>query len=151
MAPALEVHERLVAIFPRLAETPYQLTSPPTPAYNCIAWAAGEDSFWWWPGRFWPKGVPATITKVAFIKAFSDRGYEECDGPELEEGYEKVCLYCKMGRPEHAARQLPDGSWTSKLGQGFDISHELDGLRGNKYGHPAVYMKRPRPAEQQIP
>lgn len=145
MASALEVHQLLVAQFPKLAETAYKVTSPITEQYNCIAWAAGEDSCWWWPGRFWPKEVPAKVTRIAFIKAFSERGYEECENGDLEGGFEKVCLYEKLGRPTHAARQLPDGSWTSKLGQAYDISHELEGLRGAKYGHPAIYMRRPWP------
>ena len=62
----------------------------------------------------------------------------------LEDGFEKVYLYMKLGKPTHAARQLCDGSWTSKLGKNVDISHELDGLKGNKYGHPTVYLRRPK-------
>lgn len=147
MASALEVHQRLIGAFPKLAVTEFQVTSEPTPEYNCIAWAAGEDCNFWWPGKFWPKDVPAKVTRVAFVKAFGERGYELCDGPELEEGFEKVCLYEKLGRPTHAARQLANGSWTSKLGIEYDISHELEGLRGNVYGHPAVYLRRPTSPE----
>lgn len=149
MASTLELHQRLISVFPKLAETPYQVTSQPTPNYNCIAWAAGDDTYWWWPGKFWPRDVPAKVTRVAFIKAFAERGFEPCDGPDLEEGFEKVCLYEKLGRPTHAARQLPNGSWTSKLGQEHDICHELQGLEGNKYGHPSVYLKRLRKTEPQ--
>lgn len=145
MAPTIEVRQKLVAIFPGLAQTAYQLTSPQTDKYNCIAWAAGDDGYWWWPGRFWPRGVPAAVTRLAFVRAFEDRGYKECATADLEQEFEKVCLYIKLGRPTHAARQLSSGVWTSKLGSGFDISHELDGLRGAKYGHPAVYMRRPLP------
>jgi hypothetical protein len=144
MAPALDVHQWLIAEFPKLAETPYQITSQPTPNYNCIAWAAGDDSYWWWPGSFWPKDIPAKVTRVAFIKAFGERGFQQCDNPDLQDDYEKVCLYEKMGRPTHAARQLVDGTWTSKLGTMHDISHELRGLSGLRYGHPAVYLRRPR-------
>lgn len=142
MAPAIELHQRLIAEFPKLADTPYAVTSPPTPDYNCIAWAAGEDAYWWWPGKFWPKDVPSKVTRVAFIKAFGEKGYQLCDGPDLEDGFEKVCLYEKLGRPTHAARQLPDGTWTSKLGQSHDISHELNGLEGKRYGRPSVYLRR---------
>lgn len=144
MASAIDLHTKLVAVFPRLANTNYQHTSDQTDDYNCIAWAAGDNGRWWWPGRHWPADVPRAVTKLAFIKAFAELGYEVCETPDLEEGFEKVCLYCKLGRPEHAARQLPDGKWTSKLGRGIDISHELEGLRGNKYGQPTLYMRRPR-------
>ncbi len=143
MAPEIALHEWLVAEFPNLAETAYEVTSQPTDTYNCIAWAAGEDGYWWWPGRFWPKDVPPAVTRLAFIKAFAERGYVQCDGPDLEVGYEKVCLYEKLGRPTHAARQLPSGTWTSKLGTAHDISHEIDGLRGKRYGQPSVYLRRP--------
>ena len=144
MAPEIELHQRLISVFPRLAQTPYSVTSQPTSDYNCIAWAIGADTYWWWPGRFWPKEVPPMVTRVAFIKAFAEKGYEECDGPDLEDGYEKVCLYEKLGRPTHATRQLPDGNWTSKLGNEHDITHELDGLTSKKYGRPAIYLRRQR-------
>jgi hypothetical protein len=142
MASALELHQRLIQEFPKLAETPYKVTSPETQDYNCIAWAAGEDGRWWWPGVFWPKDLPAKVTRIAFVKAFNERGYELCEGPELEKGFEKVCLYEKLERPTHAARQLANGTWTSKLGNSYDISHELDGLRGKRYGHPTIYLRR---------
>lgn len=29
------------SLFPDLARTGYQITSPPDPVYNCIAWTAG--------------------------------------------------------------------------------------------------------------
>ena len=32
--------ERLLAIFPGLRTTPFRVTSPADPAYNCMAWAA---------------------------------------------------------------------------------------------------------------
>ena len=149
MAPAVDPRADFISEFPRLANTEFEVTSPKDENYNCIAWAAGEQEFWWWPGRFWPKDVPPAETRLAFIKAFKTKGYEVCEGPELEEGYEKICLYEKLGRPKHAARQLPDGTWTSKLGMENDISHELEGLRGNRYGKPALFMRRPLPTSEE--
>lgn len=143
MASAIDLRADLISAFPGLANTEFEVTSPEDKDYNCIAWAAGEQGFWWWPGRFWPKEVPPAETRLAFIKAFATKGYEKCDGPELEAGYEKICLYEKLGRPKHAARQLPDGKWTSKLGMENDISHELQALAGKRYGKPAVFMRRP--------
>jgi hypothetical protein len=143
MAKELDlIREDLISKFPRLANTAFEITSPIDENYNCIAWAAGSQELWWWPGRFWPKDTPSAETRLAFIKAFKTRGYEVCDNGDLEIGYEKICLYEKLGRPKHAARQLPDGRWTSKLGQSNDIIHELSGLEGNTYGHPAVFMRR---------
>ena len=142
MASTIDLRARLISIFPGLATTQFEITSPQDPDYNCIAWAAGEQGFWWWPGRFWPKGVPPAETRLAFIKAFTTKGYEECAGSELEAGYEKICLYEKLGRPAHAARQLPSGLWTSKLGMEHDIAHELGGIAGVKYGKPTFFMRR---------
>lgn len=143
MASALDLRAALISIFPGLANTQFEITSPVDEDYNCIAWAAGEQDFWWWPGRFWPKDVPPAETRLAFIKAFATKGYEECGGPELEAGYEKICLYEKLGRPKHAARQLQNGIWTSKLGMENDISHELEALSGKQYGKPVLFMRRP--------
>jgi hypothetical protein len=47
------------------------------------------------------------------------------------------------------ARQLPDGTWTSKCGGNEDITHfTLDALETYDppgYGCPVVFMKRPVP------
>ncbi|TAF36353.1 MAG: hypothetical protein EAZ69_10585 [Oscillatoriales cyanobacterium] len=46
------------------------------------------------------------------------------------------------GIPTHAARQLANGKWTSKLGWLEDIEHELDGLTGDRYGVVGQILKR---------
>lgn len=105
--------------FPRLKYEPFQVQSPRTVKYNCIGWAAGDDQNVWWPGgKYWPGGVRRDDSVAAFIAAFATRGYECCDSDGLEPGFEKVVLYVdeQHGRVTHAARQLPDGRWTSKLG-----------------------------------
>jgi hypothetical protein len=46
-----------------------------------------------------------------------------------------VALYADgQGVPLHAARQWPDGRWTSKLGAMEDIEHALQDLVGSEYG-----------------
>lgn len=131
--------------FPALNSTNHDVTSHPTPAYNCIAWAAGDDQRWWWPlvGGYWPAAAPRELTLEAFVAAFGTLGYQECNGGHLEYGFEKVVIYAKSGVPKHAARQLPDGSWTSKLGRDADISHKLLGVCGDLYGSVAKYLRRP--------
>ena len=45
--------------FPTLRFSAFEITSPATKQYNCIAWAAEESHQWWWPsGPYWPDGVP---------------------------------------------------------------------------------------------
>ena len=74
---------------------------------------------------------------------FEARGYVASDTPALEPGYEKVALYVsKEGKVTHAARQLLDGQWTSKLGGQYDVSHTLDALEGPEYGSVAKILKR---------
>ena len=144
--------------FPAARGDGYASTSPADPDYNCIAWAAGESSRHWWPtphpvtGVFWPGGVPRKPTLQAFIQAYGSIDYKDCqrDG-SLEEGYEKIALYVDANDvPTHAARQLPNGEWTSKLGPYKDIEHTTpaaleSSARGDTaYGKVATYMRRER-------
>jgi hypothetical protein len=47
----------------------------------------------------------------------------------------------------HAARQLPSGKWTSKLGKGEDIEHDSPyDVGGGVYGEVMQVMKRAVPA-----
>ncbi len=144
----------LEAVFPGLARGGYRVTSPRDGDYNCIAWAAGESHAWWWPGRdvrkeYWPPGAPRERTREAFVAAFASLGYTICDGEDPEAGYEKIALFADaVGRPTHAARQLPGGRWTSKLGTAEDIEHGLHDLEGAIYGAVAVVMKRAAPAAE---
>ncbi len=138
-------------VFPNLAVEGYQIESPPTKNYNCIAWAANQTDKWWWPGPgppyydYWPPNIPRQVSNKCFIEAFQLMGYEPCEDPAYEAGYEKVALYVDAsGEPTHMARQLPNGGWTSKLGESHDIRHEtLHGLEGEAYGHITLILKRP--------
>ncbi|WP_445013646.1 DUF7689 domain-containing protein [Paludisphaera borealis] len=76
--------------------------------------------------------------------AFKILGYEPCDEESLEPGFEKVALYGNTFTYTHAARQLPDGKWTSKLGKAEDIEHDTpDVVAGGVYGEVVEIMKRP--------
>ena len=139
----------LEKVFPDLSRFSYAITSPATGHYNCIAWAAGDDARWWWPDPFyngyWPTGVPRETTIDAFIEAYRTCGYEPCDNGHLEPGVEKVVIYAIAASPTHAARQLEDGTWTSKLGDDVDIVHEVPAAICNAaYGQPVAYVSRAR-------
>lgn len=129
-------------------------TSEPTWEYNCIAWAFHEDDRWWWPDpagiSYWPKGVSREVTLDAFIAASETRGFEVCLNADNEPGFEKVVLYAKGGVPTHAARQLLNGNWTSKLGREIDVQHNtpealVDEIAQLDYGRPITYLRRRRP------
>lgn len=152
------VRNALEQLIPALRGKNYQVTSPKTPVYNCIAWAADDDSRWWQApapmhiaGYYWPPGVPNEHTLENYIRAFETRGYRVCtNDPTLEEGVEKVVLYSYPGSGgcSHAARQLPNGVWVSKLGAAHDIEHssphDITGPDPFGYGDVVQYMSRSR-------
>lgn len=133
--------------YPNLLQEGCVKTSDKDPGYNCIAHAAGDDEKWWWPksGKlgYWPKGVTNKVTLGAFVQAFRSLGYEICNDPELEGGYEKIAIYWSRRKPTHAARQLPDGRWTHKVGKNIDLTSTLRGLEGPDYGKVTRIMRRP--------
>ena len=132
--------------FPGLRDTGYEITSEVSDVYNCIAWAVGDDSIWWshTPGNYWPPQVSRSSEVSALVQIFEFSGYSICDTDEIGTGFEKVAVYALSGEWTHAARQLEDGQWTSKVGQFEDISHpSLQNLAGEAYGAVYCIMRRP--------
>lgn len=136
--------------FPNLLNSDYSITSPPSPEYNCIDWAASDTNAWWEPDSqnlyYWPPEVSRKYTLDSHIKAYEILGYTLCHDVNYEKGFEKIAIYVDSnGKPTHAARQLSSGKWTSKLGQLEDIEHTtLDDISGSHYGSVAVILKRPK-------
>lgn len=65
----------------------------------------------------------------AYKKAYGSIGYKTCQDAKHEKGFEKIAIYAKInGEPTHAARQLNQSKWTSKLGKKEDIEHAINGL-----------------------
>jgi hypothetical protein len=145
--------------FPNLLDGMFVKTSCRDGQYNCIAWAANDTRHWWEPTEhrdgvklFWPPAAPWDCTVDAYVAAFAWYGYAPCDmDGSLESGWEKIALYGRLegGRMEaqHAARQLRDGRWTSKLGSEEDIDHlSVRNLYRSAagYGEVVLYLKRRR-------
>jgi hypothetical protein len=133
--------------FPNLARSHYRITSPSTPRYNCIAWAADRTDRWWEPVEgeqyFWPPGATFEYGLEPYTEAFEAIGYERCPTPDPELGYRKVALYARGDIAYHAAKQLVNGMWSSKLGDGKDIVHEhLEAIEGPEYGWPVRFLRR---------
>ena len=131
--------------FPHLEAEGWIRTSDPTPKYNCIAWAVGENERWWWPDRasYWPEGFARQPDFPTFREVLAERGFTPCDSDELEDGVEKIALYGEpAGKVNHAARQLPNGRWTSKLGRCQDVEHTLRGLEDGTYGSVLLILGR---------
>ena len=156
-----QAEQRIKQVFENLKDGEFEITSPFDPKYNCIAHAAEDDSKWWWSvdkniagnDVFWFNNIPRQATLENFILAFQKLGYEPCDDFELANGFDKVAIFVSIkdeihapkGTPTHMARQLPNGKWTSKLGQDVDISHNLlQSIEGKTYGEVKQILKRPK-------
>ena len=92
---------------------------------------------------YWPMEAPRAYSIDAYIRAFETLDFTPCTDSGVEPGFEKVALYALGDEPTHAARQLPNGEWTSKLGQLEDIEHTLEGLVGAEYGSVVQLLQRP--------
>jgi hypothetical protein len=118
--------------------------------YNCIAWAARDTKRWWWPDDtdfgdgYWPESAPREATLAAFIAAFGTLGYQQCEDGSRERRFEKLAIFAdELCEPTHAARQLPDGRWTSKFGDFEDVKHaNLACVEGPLYGKAVAFVKR---------
>jgi len=144
--------QHLERLFPALAATGYSLQSEQSGVYNCIAYAAGDETRKWEgyreAGYYWPEGAKEGHTLEALISAFEHLEYSICEGDALETEYEKVVLYVDEGGLwTHAAKQREDGQWVSKLGNLEDIMHRTpQAVSGPDpaYGQVACFMKRRR-------
>jgi hypothetical protein len=142
-------HERASHLFPRLPAQNYRETSSATWNYNCVAWALRVINASWWPlpGRHWPDGIAREETLPAFLAAFATVGFVPGASPLLELDIEKVALYAVGPMPTHAARLLPGGWWTSKLGPSIDIEHATpEDVAGGVYGEVVAILGRSRTA-----
>lgn len=140
------MYSDLGAIFPHLQNGGYLRTSPPTVDYNCVAWVFSRIDEWWEPDIFslcvWPNDLKRNYTINSYIKLFEKNGFTRCDNDTLETGFEKIAIYTIDNEFQHVTRQLPDGKWTSKLGDLDDITHTLRGLAGKHYGNPTIFLRR---------
>lgn len=133
-------------VFPGLTSEAYALESDPTTAYNCFAWAADDTTRKWAPTEdyYWPEGAPLDLGLDAFVTAFALLGYAPCENGDYVEGVQKLALYVNSNNePQHAARQIGPGLWTSKIGDYDDITHTLDGLVSDVYGTVGQFLCRP--------
>ena len=137
----------LIHLLPNLATTRFFVRSPRTRDYNCIGWAATRSLDQWWEPvgekYYWPAAAPKAYTIAAFTTAFATVGYSTQVDSTLQSGIEKIALYSLAGHPTHAARQLANGWWTSKIGQYWDIEHpSLQALEGEEFGAVACILAR---------
>lgn len=144
----------------------FRPTNPATERFNCVAWALHDRSRFWWPGGhpgyfledddkpcdYWPVRLtePDPASNLDhFFRLFADHGFRACRDGALEHGVEKVVFYTQSCRGvelfQHAARQLPSGLWTSKLGRLIDLEHAAPQDLCEEYGETLTFLGRPLP------
>ena len=133
--------------FPNTSVEPFIQKSHVDVNYNCIAWAASDNTRWYEPDPFgnyyWRGEVARDYTIEAYINLYEFLGYERCEHGNLEEGYIKVAVFAIGTWPTHAARQLENGNWTSKLGKNIDVEHSIFSIEDGAYGQVIQYLRRP--------
>ncbi len=91
----------LQELFPNLANAGFQVTSPATPSYHCIAWAVGDTELRrdFAPGYYWPRRIPRN--------GFLDE----------KEGKKTRRIFYSSGRSEQwrllTCLELPELRWTA--------------------------------------
>jgi hypothetical protein len=145
-----------VSGFPGLAGGRFEVLSASTPhpstdggildgTYNCIAWSLGEVNHW-----VSPVTSSGSNPLAGMDKLYAAKGYWRVSGLDyrLVSGYQKVVVYAHVSNGRitdvtHAALQMDDGTWTSKLGGEPLVRHLCpDDLDGSAYGQPvAVYVR----------
>lgn len=119
--------------------------------YNCIGFAMGLNNVcvalghplgldWCW----WPPTAHYDENLNSLVEAFEYFGFSVCDNGHIEEGFDKVALYEKDGKWQHAAIIEDENLYHSKMGVWWDIVHRGGDLfHDEAYGDIYKYMKRP--------
>lgn len=134
--------------FPNSLNEPFVITSAQTWEYNCIAWAFGDNTKWYWPTEnpphFWPPNIRRELDLQSFIELYQLVDFVVCYSQEYEQGFEKIAIFAHSnGEPTHAAKQLPNGNWSSKMGPWHDVEHTLNSMNNSLgYGNATIFMKR---------
>jgi len=150
-----EIKAHILKIFPKLAQDEhFEITSEASDNYNCIAWAYNITDRWMWPNTehsrfldgidYWPSDEILNSDVSHFIKAFELLGYRVCENCKFDPKYRKIALYVKSNSTKctHAARELENGLWTSKLGKEVDIQHGTPyTIENDIYGKAYCFMK----------
>ncbi len=139
----------LIDAFPNLSSEDFEIVDEPSDLYNCIAYAVGDIAKPWDPNgtRYWPPWAPRNDRIDSLIAVFAglEPAYEQCESSQVEDGYQKVALYEVQGQAKHAALQMPNGRWRSKMGRGPVIEHRSpESLSDGIYGDVHCFMRRPQ-------
>lgn len=93
----------------------------------------------------WPIGILDDGSVESAIQFFETYGFTPTtlDDVSVEPGVIKIAIYGDDEGYTHAARQLTNGKWTSKIGKLQDIEHDtLDALSSKAYGQVVQIMRK---------
>lgn len=132
-------------------DSSFEITSDPTPIYNCIGFAMGMNDIWVAlahprniPWVWWPPTAPTDRNPGSLVNAFEYMGFTQCSTGFMEEDFDKVALYAKNGIWTHAAKIVENNLYHSKMGEAWDIVHSAgDVFHNDSYGDVFAFMKRP--------
>lgn len=137
-------------LFPNSFDFPFEITSPETAQYNCVAWALSDSENWWEADDdyLWLDDIEYSQSLLAVKSLFEKFNFEISDNDFFEYGFEKVALFSDDNlNCTHVARQLNKELWTSKLGVSYDISHRINALENGIYGQVTYILKRKLPPQ----
>lgn len=142
-SPAVPSEAGVSGAFPGLVSGDWCVIDPSTPTYNCYAWSISNTTQWI------DTQVDSQYGNNDGKLSFSDFDafYEQTQGlyPQtVPDSNTFVALFAKGSAPQHAALVAGTEScgsvpFTSKLGQGPLIAHDLYQLEGSTYGKAARY------------
>lgn len=124
--------------FPGAKDKRLPIKDDPNDEYNCIGYAVNERA------NLDPRG-----TADAQRRFLIDRGFDPSNDAKHVKGKYKVAVYGKRRpdgsyEPTHAAKEVGEGVWRSKLGKGPLVEHnDLDDISGEQYGYPMWYFEKP--------
>ncbi|MBI4648181.1 MAG: hypothetical protein HY738_16760 [Bacteroidia bacterium] len=131
--------------FPNSFDAQFEISSPKTCKYNCLAWAMNDNTKWWdyEDDYYWVAGIEKNGKLKTFIKLLECFNYKKTNTASYESGYDKIALFSKDKiECTHLAKQLKEEIWTSKLGSSYDVLHTLKGIENGIYGDVKIIMKR---------
>ena len=110
--------------------------------FNCIGYALSINEFVSYHiSRYWIDSVPRNASIINLVKIFEHFGFERCNSL-VETGYKKIVIYGNHGISKHAAIQLDNIWYESKMGSYEICKHTLEAIEGALYGYPKVWMRK---------
>jgi hypothetical protein len=146
----MENKEYYRKLFPLL--TDYELIpNSESMEYNCISHTLNINNDISWPfdnNNYWP--VSRDLTKESFDKFYEFHGFEKMNLLDFsyDPKYIKVALYTNKGIPTHAAIQVDEFFWESKIGELGIIKHDLFEIEDNVYGEVTQIYRKLKPTNE---